>query len=144
MTLPPSLSLIRRAPRVLVVDDIEMIRLMVAELLHNDGFDVETAGNAEEALALGRLMRWDGLVLDVDMPGTDGLALYTEMVRLNRDERLPVVFFSGRRHEALQMSLMGTPWVQFILKPCPGDQLVRIMRQCLQAVGPRQGTCDAV
>jgi DNA-binding response OmpR family regulator len=127
----------RRSPRLLVVDDIEPIRWMLAELFELEGYEVEQAENAHEALALARLVRWDGLILDVDMPGMNGLELYANLMRLNADERLPVIFFSGRPNATLESSLANVTWASYVSKPCEPRQLVTLMRQCLQACGKR-------
>jgi len=116
-----------------VVDDITFVREILADVFQCAGFEVDTAASASEALAFGRMMRWDGLILDVDMPGMNGVELYAEMVRLNEGHRLPVIFFTGKPDEVLQASFAGVSWAHLILKPCPAAQLVAIMRQCLQA-----------
>lgn len=68
MTRPPA------AVRVLVVDDTEHVRRVVGEILALDGFDVVgTAEDAESALALAEQTRPHVVVMDLRMPGTDGL-----------------------------------------------------------------------
>lgn len=119
--------------RLLVVDDIELVRQMVAELFVHAGYEVEEAGGADEALKLAQLVRWDGLVLDVDMPGMNGVELYARILRSSGRDHLPVLFFTGRPNDTLQMSLADAPWAQFVSKPCAGIQLLAMMKQCLQA-----------
>lgn len=125
----------RHAPRLLVVDDIEPIRWMLAELFELEGYEVEQAGNAREALLLAQLVRWDGLILDVDMPGMNGLELYASLTRLNADERLPVIFFTGRPNMMLEASLAEVAWAFCVSKPCEPRVLLALMRQCLLAGG---------
>jgi DNA-binding response OmpR family regulator len=135
----------RHSPRLLVVDDIEPIRWMLAELFELEGYEVEQAANAQEALALARLVRWDGLILDVDMPGMNGLELYVNLMRLNADACLPVIFFTGRPNGLLEASLADVAWASCISKPCEPRQLVAHLRQCLLAGGKRPPpTPDAV
>lgn len=121
------------APRLLIVDDIVIVRRMLAELFAQAGYEAEEAGDAREALELARLVRWDGFVLDVDMPGMNGLELYARFVGHYGDHRLPVVFFTGRPDRVLALSLAGSPWARVVAKPCDGRRLVRLMEQCLQA-----------
>ncbi len=127
----------RRAPRLLVVDDIEPIRWMLAELFEIEGYEVEQAGNAQEALLLAQMARWDGVILDVDMPGMNGLELYASLMRMNANERLPVIFFTGRPNLMLEASLVDITWASCVSKPCEPRQLLALMRQCLRAGGKR-------
>lgn len=120
--------------RLLVVDDIALVRGMIVELFEQAGYEVEETGCPREALALAELVRWDGLVLDVDMPGMDGVELYGRLVRLNGGNRLPVLFFTGRPQPDLALSLIGSPWARLVAKPCGGLQLVALMEECLLAV----------
>jgi DNA-binding response OmpR family regulator len=133
MTAPAAKG--RRGPRLLVVDDIESIRWMLAELFELEGYEVEQAGNAQEALLLAQLVRWDGLILDVDMPGMNGLELYANLMRLNANECLPVVFFTGRPNTMLEASLADVSWASCVSKPCEPRRLFALMRQCLLAGG---------
>lgn len=59
--------------RVLVVDDEEVVRLGYRRVLSSDGFDVKAAGNGYEALDLMGADRFDVVLLDLRMPGMDGM-----------------------------------------------------------------------
>lgn len=132
MNLPRTIPGKGRRLRLLVVEDTEMVRLMLAELLQLEGYEVEIAANAEEALQLVQLVQWDGLVLDFDLPGMNGAELYARILR-NTGRRLPVLFFTGRPHEALKLGLGGVPWARLVPKPCSGRHLLAALEQCLQA-----------
>jgi two-component system response regulator MprA len=121
-----------RRLRLLVVDDAESVRQVLAELLQLGGYEVELAADAEEALQLARLVRWDGLVLDYDLPGLNGAELYAR-IRRDTGQRLPVIFFTGRPHAMLQLGLGGAPWARVVPKPCGGRQLLAALEQCLRA-----------
>lgn len=60
------------ATRVLVVDDDAAVRRLVALVLERDGFEVTTAGDGRDAIALSRRRPFDVLLVDVQMPGLDG------------------------------------------------------------------------
>lgn len=124
-------------PRLLVVDDVESVRWMLCELFELAGYEVEQAGNAQEALALAQLALWDGLILDVDMPGMNGVELYARLVRLNAGARLPVIFFSGRHNAMLESGLAKVAWACCVSKPCAPARLLALMEQCLLAGGKR-------
>lgn len=59
--------------RILVVDDEDAIRLTLDILLRRRGYDVTTAANGEEALAWVMQQRFDLLIVDLKLPGIDGL-----------------------------------------------------------------------
>jgi len=68
-----------RRTRVLVADDDEGVSSVVARALSREGYDVRTAADGESALLAAREWRPDALVLDVIMPGIDGLALCRQL-----------------------------------------------------------------
>lgn len=131
-----------RRVRLLVVDDIEPVRQVIAELLQNRGYEVELAANADEALKLAQLVRWDGVVLDVDLPGMNGVELYVQISRSNGTGCLPVIFYSGRPNEILRLGLGSTPWARFLNKPCGSRQFLVELEQCLRA-GEQASSADA-
>ena len=72
-------------PVVLVADDDDDILLLVTTRLRRDGFDVISARNGDEALALAQQRRPDVAVLDVGMPGLDGMEV---LQRIRADDEL--------------------------------------------------------
>jgi DNA-binding response OmpR family regulator len=72
-------------PTVLVADDDDDILLLVTTRLKRDGFDVISARNGEEALALAQERRPALAVLDIGMPGLDGLEV---LERIRADDNL--------------------------------------------------------
>ncbi len=126
--------------RILVVDDTAPVREIVAEALRVAGHEPETAPDADTALQLGRFVRWDLLVLDVDLPGMSGPELYGHLCRAAAGGPLPVVFISGRPHDLRRLGLAGSPWVRFLAKPFELAGLLETVGQCLQA--EREPTSD--
>src|SRR3954454_20406292 len=84
------------AGRLLVVDDDEDVRHMVARSLQADGYDVEQVGDASAAVASLERMRPDLVVLDIMLAGEDGLEL---LGRIRRTNDIPVILLTGRAHE---------------------------------------------
>ena len=70
------------APRILVVDDDRAFRLSTAELLREDGYAVVTVAEATEALETLRREAFDLVLLDLRMPGTDGMRLLENFTAL--------------------------------------------------------------
>src|SRR5688572_24750914 len=82
--------------RVLVVDDEPMVTEVVERYLVRDGFDVSTADDGDAALALAQTWAPDLIVLDLMLPGKDGL----EVCRtLRRDSSVPIIMLTARGDE---------------------------------------------
>jgi DNA-binding NtrC family response regulator len=79
--------------RILVVDDDRVFRLSTAALLQGEGHEVEGASDAKEAVAALDRARFDLMVLDLRMPGLDGIGL-AEVLRA-RGEGVPILMISG-------------------------------------------------
>ncbi|MCZ7644822.1 MAG: response regulator [Planctomycetota bacterium] len=74
---------------LLVVDDDRNLRLLYKEEFEEEGYGVRTAGGGAEALEMVSTRRPDLVILDISMPGLDGIALLERLQTLDR--RLPVV-----------------------------------------------------
>ena len=101
--------------RILVVDDEKVVRELLAQMLREQGYDVEVAGTAREARALEG--PWDLLLTDVVMPETDGVKLSKQI-----DAR-HVLFISGYDQQAL---VAGD--ASFLQKPFSRDELTGAVR----------------
>jgi DNA-binding NtrC family response regulator len=80
-------------PKILIVDDDKAFRLSTAALLRADGYDVECVADGAAAAESLRASRHDLVVLDLRMPGVDGLGV-VEALRLH-GERVPILMLSG-------------------------------------------------
>ncbi len=74
--------------RILLVDDEEHIRLLFKEELEEEGYLIELASNGFEALDKLKASRFDLIVLDIKMPGMDGIQTLNEIKKLNKDQRV--------------------------------------------------------
>jgi CheY-like chemotaxis protein len=101
--------------RILVVDDEKVVRELLAQMLREQGYNVEVAASAREARALGG--RWDLLLTDVVMPETDGVKLSKQIAARQ------VLFMSGYDQEAL---VAGE--ALFLQKPFSREELARTVR----------------
>jgi two-component system chemotaxis response regulator CheY len=108
--------------RVLVVDDEESIRTVVAEALELDGYQVSTATNGAEALQHVRAHRPDAVVLDLMMPVMDGWQFMDAFRRDPVIGRTPVVVMSAYRGLAATAPELGAS--ACIAKPFDLDVLL--------------------
>jgi CheY-like chemotaxis protein len=81
-------------PKILVVDDEEQIRRILAEFLAKMGFELIQASGGEEAIGLLRSgVEIDLMVIDMKMPKIGGIDVINEMVRINK--KIPVIILTG-------------------------------------------------
>jgi len=72
--------------RILVVDDEEHIRLLFKEELEDEGYAVDVASNGLEAIERVGASAYDVIVLDIKMPGMDGIQTLTEIKKRNKEQ----------------------------------------------------------
>jgi two-component system cell cycle response regulator len=105
--------------RILLVDDVPSVRYRYEVLLRNEGFEVDTASLAEEALEMLRGDRRYHLVIsDLIMPGIGGLALVREIRETPRFEMLPVLVFTGSREKEDVVSNLQAGASDYVAKNC--------------------------
>jgi len=123
-----------RTVRVLVVDDETTLRDLIADALREPGYEVQTAANGVEALAL--LHRWlpDVIVLDLMMPRLDGTG-FSELLRVNPDfAHLPVLLVTAAYGaEAAAQQVGARAWLS---KPFELDHLVQKVAQLAAQPAP--------
>jgi two-component system cell cycle sensor histidine kinase/response regulator CckA len=124
---------------ILVVDDEEMARIVIARMLTHAGFVAVQASNARDALsALERADPRVGLVVtDVVMPETDGRTLGRLIGE--RHPGLPVLYVSGYPEHDMFHRGSPSPLAPFLQKPFTPDVLLAMVRMLL-ASGTRLGT----
>ena len=113
--------------RVLVVDDSEPIRTLVAVNLELEGFEVRTAGDGQQALEVLRSWRPDVVTLDVVMPRLDGLATLERIRADVATAGLPVVLVTGRaqRSDRTRGEELGAD--AYLTKPFEPAHLVAVV-----------------
>ena len=112
---------------ILVVDDDDLLRKSVAFNLAQTGYAVETSASAEEALTQVEQTPPDLILLDIGLPGMDGL----EVLRRLRD-RFPVIFVTGRRGALDEILGLEMGAEDYIVKPFVKDVLLARVRSALR------------
>ena len=118
---------------ILVVDDDAGLRRALRRVLSSHGFDVEVAADGDEALAHLRARAYDLVVLDVMMPGSDGIEV-CERLRTGGDD-LPVLMLTAR--DAVRDRVVGLDAGadDYLVKPFANEELVARVRALLRRSG---------
>jgi len=134
---PSAQQELRGTETILVVEDEAAVRAVVCRALRAHGYTVLEAEDAARALQLASPpdLHLDLLLTDVVMPGLSGTALAQRLLEERPDLR--VVFMSGYTDEALGRHGVLEPGTRFIQKPFASDDLLRVVRDALDAPGHR-------
>lgn len=114
---------------ILLVDDDALMRRSLSFNLEQNGFRVNTAANAEDALALARRDAPDLVLLDIGLPGMDGL----DALRIFKDKiGVPVIFLTARRRELDEVLGLELGADDYITKPFNLDVVVAHIKAVLR------------
>ncbi|MEI7705068.1 MAG: sigma-54 dependent transcriptional regulator [Deltaproteobacteria bacterium] len=122
--------------RILVVDDEKLIRWSVGERLQRGGFEVVSAESGEEALDAVATRSPDLMLLDVRLPGIDGLVTLQRALALSPD--LPVIMMSAHSTVDIAVEAMKHGAVDFLVKPFPFQALDGAVARALQTAQTRR------
>jgi FixJ family two-component response regulator len=118
------------APLVSIVDDDVSVRRSTRRLLLSAGLQAEAFASAEEFLQSGRAAETGCLLLDVSMPGMDGLELQHRLAETGW--LIPIVFLSARASEDQERRALGVGAVSFLRKPVGKEALLSAIRDALK------------
>jgi FixJ family two-component response regulator len=130
------------AAAVFVVDDDDSVRRSLGRMLRFAGFRTETFASAEEFLLHNRTNLAGCLILDVQMPGLDGLDL--QRVLNDGDIALPVIFITGHGDIPMSVRAMRAGAVDFLPKPFTKDALLGAVRRAIEKAAHDRGGRDEV
>ncbi len=123
-----------RAPRVLVIEDDEDIAQALQRSLRMEGYEVRAAPDGPSALEHGRAFAPDLVILDLGLPGIDGLEVARE---LRADDDVPILILTAR--DALESRVEGLDAGadDYLVKPFERQELLARMRALLRRRPPR-------
>src|SRR5690625_1140864 len=123
-----------RASSVLIADDDRAIRDSLARALGLEGYDVRTAADGVEALAQVHGDPADLLVLDVMMPGVDGLGVCR--VLRKEGDRTPILMLPARVEPPARVAGPDAGADDYLPKPCALEELLARLRALLRRAAP--------
>lgn len=117
-------------PIVFVVDDDISVRESLELLIRSEGWLVETFVSAKEFLDRPRALVPSCLILDVSLPGLNGLELQKQVVVERSD--MPIIFITGHGDVPMTVQAMKAGAVEFLTKPFRDEALLSAIRQSLE------------
>ncbi|MDX1662575.1 MAG: response regulator transcription factor [Candidatus Promineifilaceae bacterium] len=117
------------ANQILLVDDDALMRRSLAFTLDQAGYEVQTAASAEAALELIRTQPPDLILLDINLPGMDGLAA---LQQFRQELAVPIIFLTARRRELDEVLGLELGADDYVTKPFEPDILLARVRAVLR------------
>ena len=115
---------------VMIVDDDNSVRRAARRLIKSYGFAVETFASADDFLASGQLPATACLVLDVQMPGLNGLELQSRL--LAEGHQIPTIFITAFSNENARAQALKAGALAYLVKPFEETDLLNSINAALQ------------
>ena len=119
--------------KLLIVDDELSVRDSLGKWFHEEGYEVGTAENANEALSRLAEQRWDAALVDIKMRGTDGIELQRRMHDI--DPELMVIMMTGYASVETAVAALKNGAYDYVTKPLDPDEISHLVKK---ALGHRQ------
>lgn len=130
-------SELRYHRKVLVIEDENDTRLLLADHFDRLGYQVETAGDGNEGISLALHLRPDVIVLDLEMPRLDGWDTVKLLRAYPTTAAIPVIAYTGTLEVGEARALAGGCSV-VIRKPFPPEDLERVINDLLEEDEPEE------
>ena len=114
---------------VFVIDDDDLVRAAIQGMLKSVGLKAETFGTPQEFLCRQRPDGPSCLILDVELPGTSGLAFQSELAAAGI--RIPIIFITGHGDIPMTVKAMKSGALEFLTKPFQDEDLINAIHQAL-------------
>jgi FixJ family two-component response regulator len=112
-----------------VVDDDESVRTAIGSLFRSMGFRTELFGDGERFLGSPKLREFSCLILDVQMPGMDGLELQLRLAAASHP--IPIIFVTAYADEKARARALRGGAVSFLAKPFSEDALLEAVESAI-------------
>src|SRR6186997_783896 len=128
-TSESSQPIVHRKGTILVIDDEEIMREILETLLTREGYEVRLASSAAEGLEHARSVPFDAAIVDMMMPGMDGISALEELRKL--DDDLPVIMITAFASVENAITAMKRGAYDYITKPFKNDEVLVVLRNAL-------------
>lgn len=116
---------------ILIVDDDEMVRIALCELLKPEGYEIDTAAGGKEALDKINVKKYDLLILDIIMPEMDGFELCNTIRQREDYQNVQIVFLTAKSREEDRVTGLAAGANQFLSKPISPEKLIEIISESI-------------
>ena len=118
-------------PSILVVDDEKVVRDSLTKWFQQDGYDVSSAENGAQALNRLQERKWDLILLDIKMPGMDGMELQQRIVEI--DKEATIIFITAHATIESAVKALKRGAFDYVTKPVDPDYLSHVVTNALKA-----------
>jgi two-component system, NtrC family, response regulator HydG len=115
--------------RLLIVDDELSVRDSLAKWFREEGYDVGTSENANDALTRMAEARWDAALVDIKMRGTDGIELQRRMHEI--DPELTVIMMTGYASVETAVTALKNGAYDYVTKPLDPDEIAHLVKKAI-------------
>jgi CheY-like chemotaxis protein len=130
------------SPLILVVDDNEAGQLLVSSVLELEGFRLDLAGSSQEVLERVNARQPDLILMDVQLPGQDGLTLTRQLKADPATAAIPIIALTAHAMAGDQELALAAGCVGYISKPINTRTLGDQLREFLLAARVESGVSD--
>src|SRR6187401_2316107 len=120
----------QRNGTILVVDDEDIMREILETLLTREGYEVRLSASGAEGLELARSVPFDAAIVDIMMPGLDGIATLDELKRI--DDDLAVVILTAYASVESAISAMKSGAFDYVTKPFKNEEVLVVIRNAME------------
>jgi two-component system response regulator PilR (NtrC family) len=115
---------------ILVIDDEEIMREILEALLRREGYTVRLASSGQEGIDVARTVPVDAAIVDIMMPGMDGIATLDELKRIDEDLEVIIITAFGSIESAIAAMKGGA--YDYVTKPFKNEEVVVVLRNALE------------
>jgi two-component system, NtrC family, response regulator PilR len=128
-SMPDPPQTMARPGSILVIDDEEIMREILETLLTREGYEVRLAASAAEGLEHARSVPFDAAIVDMMMPGMDGISTLDELKKI--DDDMPVLMITAFASVENAIAAMKRGAYDYITKPFKNDEVLVVLRNAL-------------
>jgi two-component system NtrC family sensor kinase len=131
-----------RKARILVVEDEPTVLQLIADVLREEGYRVDTVVDSRQGLELARANHYDLLICDLRMPHLDGRGFYGELAREENPLRHRLLFVTGDTLAAKTVDFLRSCGLPYLAKPFLVDELKEVVARRLEKTGQLPSTTE--
>jgi len=120
-------------PRILVIDDEEIVRISCKKCLNPEGYDVNVAENGLEGLRLAEANHYDLILTDLKMPDMDGMEFLSKVKEMQPEAKVIMITGYSTVEHAVKAIRLGA--YNYIEKPFTPDTLITAVKEALSDAG---------